>query len=169
MVANSIAAILIGLVCLYLLRRIFGSSVSLPPGPKGLPIIGNLFDLPKAYNWIQWAKYRDLYGPISSLTVLGQHFIIINDQNAAIELLDRKSLIYSDRLLSPFIRMCGFGRQTTFLMYGDDHTLHRKYMQQFVGTKAAVSQLHPMLESEGRSFLLRVLRNPTGLEKHIRL
>ena len=34
----------------------------LPPGPKGYPLIGNVFDVPKGYDALGWAKFRDLYG-----------------------------------------------------------------------------------------------------------
>lgn len=33
--------------------------VSLPPGPKGYPIVGNIFQMPKDHEWLQfneWAK-----------------------------------------------------------------------------------------------------------------
>lgn len=54
-------------------------------------------------------------------------------------------------------------------MYGDDLVMHRKYMHHFVGTKAAVSHLHPGMEVETRRLLLRILRNPADVEDHIRL
>jgi hypothetical protein len=39
----------------------------LPPGPRPLPILGNLFDLPKSFPWAQhknWAKKYGLYNPM---------------------------------------------------------------------------------------------------------
>ncbi|THG92740.1 hypothetical protein EW026_g8262 [Hermanssonia centrifuga] len=40
-----------------LLRR-----ASLPPGPQGLPFVGNLFDLPNDYDWLHWATFKAKYG-----------------------------------------------------------------------------------------------------------
>lgn len=40
-------------------------------------------------------------GPISSVSVFGATFIIVNDKEIAIELLERRSLIYSSR--PPFV------------------------------------------------------------------
>lgn len=33
-----------------------------PPGPKGLPLIGNLFDMPPAEAWHQARKWGETYG-----------------------------------------------------------------------------------------------------------
>lgn len=71
----------------------------LPPGPKGLPLIGNIFDLPASDEkpWLHWQKHKDLYGPISSVTVLGQTIVILNDYDLAVEVLERRSGQFSDR------------------------------------------------------------------------
>ena len=50
-----------------LLRRTTRDSYKFPPDPKPLPLIGNLFDLPKDRDWVHWAKHKDIYGPINSL------------------------------------------------------------------------------------------------------
>lgn len=45
----------------------------LPPGPKSHPIVGNLKDFPPADGapeYQHWLKHKDLYGGISSVTVL---------------------------------------------------------------------------------------------------
>lgn len=46
------------------LRRHKKSSLSLPPGPKGLPFLGNINDLPRpgVLECHHWAKHKNLYG-----------------------------------------------------------------------------------------------------------
>ena len=34
----------------------------LPPGPKGYPLIGNLFDMPAQSSWIVYDEWRKTYG-----------------------------------------------------------------------------------------------------------
>lgn len=105
---------------LWLKAHLFHSSrPPLPPGPKGKPIVGNMLDLPKSgqHEWLHWAKHRRQYGmfseyrvrneftfnvsdhagPISSLSIMGHKLIIINDYTSAMDLLDKRSLNFSDR------------------------------------------------------------------------
>ena len=35
---------------------------SLPPGPKALPIVGNIFDIPKEKPWLAYQDWADKYG-----------------------------------------------------------------------------------------------------------
>lgn len=48
----------------FLFRRKASNRAPLPPGPKGLPLLGNLNDLPQpgvleAHHWL---KHKELYG-----------------------------------------------------------------------------------------------------------
>jgi hypothetical protein len=46
-------------------------------------------------------------GPISSLTALGRHFIIISDMQTSMELLEKRSTVYSGRPTFTFAgKMC---------------------------------------------------------------
>lgn len=40
--------------------------MSLPPGPKGLPIIGNVLDMPSEKDWLTFAHWGDIYGTLFS-------------------------------------------------------------------------------------------------------
>jgi hypothetical protein len=100
--ASAILVVLIGGAIAYLINYLAHANKNgrpLPPGPKGLPLLGNVNDLPKpgVLECHHWAEHRELYGPISSLTVLGQPFIIINDAQLALELLRDRSATYSAR------------------------------------------------------------------------
>ena len=86
-----------------------------PPGPKGYPIIGNLFDIPNAFIYKRFrelsrelSEYRDLLlrrsdeslrvdSDIIHLQVFSFHLIVCNTRGVADDLLDKRSSIYSDR------------------------------------------------------------------------
>ena len=86
-----------------------------PPGPKGYPIIGNLFDIPNAFIYKRFrelsrelSEYRDLLlrrsneslrvdSDIIHLQVFSFHLIVCNTRVVADDLLDKRSSIYSDR------------------------------------------------------------------------
>jgi hypothetical protein len=35
-----------------------------PPGPRPLPLIGNLFDVPKEFSWLRYARLSQKYGKV---------------------------------------------------------------------------------------------------------
>lgn len=72
----------------------------LPPGPKGLPLIGNLRDLPPndVPEHERWLSFKDRYGPLSSITVPGQTMILIHDREVAVELMEKRANRYSERM-----------------------------------------------------------------------
>ncbi|TVY85886.1 Multifunctional cytochrome P450 monooxygenase [Lachnellula willkommii] len=89
-------------LALYVIIRLLrgnGNGRPLPPGPKGLPVLGNINDLPKPNEpeWQHWLQHKDLYGPISSVTVLGQTMVIISDPEVAFEIMRDRSAINSSR------------------------------------------------------------------------
>ena len=40
----------------------FRNGLPLPPGPKGWPVIGNLFDMPREKPWVVYHEWSKIYG-----------------------------------------------------------------------------------------------------------
>lgn len=93
------------------------ASLPLPPGPKGLPIIGNLLDMPTEFEWKTYHEWCKKYGvylcllwllrgltlcgvegtDILHVPVMGTNIIVLDSPEAVLELMERRSSIYSDR------------------------------------------------------------------------
>lgn len=159
------------LLGIYLLKRILSScySTPLPPGPKGLPIIGNVLEMPSSQEWKTFARWGKQWGGLVSVKVLGQPIIIINSVQIAMEMLDKKSAIYSDR---PVLMMGGeiVGWKWTLALtpYGDRFREYRKMLHGLMGTRTHVERFHGIMELETHRFLRRILENPEDLQDHIR-
>ncbi|KAL0570242.1 hypothetical protein V5O48_011727 [Marasmius crinis-equi] len=89
--------ILISLSAIYITRKLLEQKEGkLPPGPRGLPIIGNLLQL-SIDPWIPFTEWKYKFGPLVYLTVGHQGILVINSPKVATELLDRKANVYNNR------------------------------------------------------------------------
>ncbi|GAB1312809.1 O-methylsterigmatocystin oxidoreductase [Madurella fahalii] len=160
---------------LYLLiRTVFfrptTSELPLPPGPKGLPLVGGIADLPPkgGLEWQHWLKHKDLYGPISSVNVFGQTIILVHDLQVAFELLDKRGAKYSSRPRMVFAgEMCGYNERMPFQPYNKTFRQQRKLAGGVIGTKAAITRFHPVIDLEVRRFLVRTLNKPESVIDHL--
>ncbi|KAL7623778.1 hypothetical protein AAE478_005331 [Parahypoxylon ruwenzoriense] len=160
------------LVVFYLVKKLVFTQkkLPLPPGPKGLPLVGNLADLPPkgGLEWQHWLKHKDLYGPISSVAVLGQTIILVHDLDIATELLDKRGAKYSSR--SPMVfagEMCGYNGRMPFQPYNKTFRYQRKLAGGQLGTNTAVARFHSAMDLEVRRFLLRTLERPEEVVRHL--
>ncbi|KAJ7756749.1 hypothetical protein DFH07DRAFT_470877 [Mycena maculata] len=91
-----------------------------PPGPRGVPLIGNLIDMPLSNPWEKFSKWSGLYGDVVYVEVLGRPIILLNLAKSTTHLLEKRATIYSDRLQFPLIDLIGHQWNFAFKPYGKD-------------------------------------------------
>ncbi|TFK33961.1 cytochrome P450 [Crucibulum laeve] len=129
----------------------------LPPGPKKLPILGNLLDMPQKESWKTYDKWcRELGTDILHLDVAGTSIVVLNTFEAAWELLEKRSSLYSGRPRMPMLNeLMGWDFDFGFMDYGDRWRQHRKLMHQAFHPSAA-EQFRPHEMKSARRLMRRL-------------
>ena len=70
-------------VLVWLLRRLAFPATRLPPGPKGLPIIGNALQIPKQLRFLKFAEWAQELGDIFTVNVLGTPLVVLSSAQSA--------------------------------------------------------------------------------------
>lgn len=140
----------------------------LPPGPRGWPLLGSFFEMPDSFEWLHWAKFKDLYGSVSSVTVLGKRVIILNTLKGCVDILEKKSSVSSGRPRMPFAgELVGWDQQLLLVPYNRHFRAMRKLAQGLTGTKAAAASYVFVQETEAKHLVSRIHEKPTQLVKHL--
>ncbi|KAJ6622291.1 cytochrome P450 [Mycena sp. CBHHK59/15] len=114
------AAWAISVFLLYRLSQRNRSKLPLPPGPRKLPLVGNLFDMPSTFEWETYMEWSKKYNSdIIHLNVVGTSIIVLSSAEAANDLLEKRSSLYSDRARSPMVNeLMGWTFALGFIKYG---------------------------------------------------
>ncbi|THH19211.1 hypothetical protein EW146_g1905 [Bondarzewia mesenterica] len=152
----------------YFNRRRNPSGYPYPPGPRSLPIVGNLFDVPQTASWVTYGKWAKKYGDLLSVNMLGKTVVVINSAEVAKELLDKRGSVYSDRPSIPMHDLMSFNSFSLVTMrYGNQWRTGRKVADQCLRLNAAVTY-RPMQKRKAHEFLRNIMRDPDNFLGHIK-
>ncbi|KAG2018449.1 cytochrome P450 [Coprinopsis cinerea AmutBmut pab1-1] len=138
-----------------------------PPGPKGMPLIGNVLDMPAKFQWKVFQEWKGKYGDMIFLEVLNQPILVLNSLSRVEDLLEKRSLNYSNRPKAPMLREL-MGWQDIFLVMDLGPRLRdyrRTFAQYF--TQAKVQQYHPAKLECVQRLVSRLSDNPNDIVKQL--
>ncbi|KAF9476782.1 cytochrome P450 [Pholiota conissans] len=139
-----------GFLFLFKPKQMPSKQLPLPPGRRGWPLIGNILEIPskdesKVYH--QWSE--TLHTDIFYLNLAGTDVVVLDTLEAASELLERRSAIYSGRTRMPMVNeLMGWDFSFGLMDYGNEWRQRRLLLNQ---------QLHPTSMSQFHPHLLRIV------------
>ncbi|KAJ7483541.1 cytochrome P450, partial [Mycena latifolia] len=143
------------------------SRLPLPPGPKKLPLVGNLFDMPAQRQWEAYHKWsKEFDSDIIHLDVIGTSIVVLSSMEAVRDLFDKRSALYSDRPRLPMlVELMGWDYST-----GGAHFFLRSHRKMFheAFNVGAVKQFQQQELAATHALLRRILQDPRDVMKHFR-
>ncbi|EIW83720.1 cytochrome P450 [Coniophora puteana RWD-64-598 SS2] len=130
----------------------------LPPGPKPLPIVGNVLGIDPSQPWVSYTKWGNEYGDLVYSRLLNQEIIVINSEKVAQDLLEKRSSNYSDRpaILRTTNDFFGWKFNSVVFPYGDKWRFHRRLFHEAFRPNAALVY-RPMQLSKARDLVRNLI------------
>ncbi|KAI0819806.1 cytochrome P450 [Trametes gibbosa] len=141
----------------------------LPPGPKGLPILGNALQLPITFAEKTLYHWSTKYGDIVYFQIFHTPAIVLNSIEVARELLDKRSSRYSDRPRMVMLTELVQAPTLPGIPYGDRFRRRRKWMFDAVGCKPTLWGYRHIQRREVRALLLNLSEYPEQFTDHFHL
>ncbi|KAJ3564699.1 hypothetical protein NP233_g8124 [Leucocoprinus birnbaumii] len=139
-----------------------------PAGPKPKPLLGNMLDMVASEPWLMYMKWAERYqSKILSLALPGtsKRMVILNSAEDAIELLEKRAAIYSDRTQIPLIEMTGWTFNTGLMRNNERWRAERKiFVQNF--RRESVGRYMPIQTTKVHAMLRQLLSDPEGFADH---
>ncbi|KAL5478381.1 hypothetical protein ACEPAI_2565 [Sanghuangporus weigelae] len=164
-------ALIILLVCIrswlsWRKRRVNG--FPLPPGPEGLPIIGNILDMPGENEFEIARQWGKKYGDLVYINNFGTGYLFLNSYESAFELFEKRGNIHSSRPQTAMMELEGWTSWFfTAMPYGERLRTSRRYMNKFFH-RTVTSDYYDTQTQSTHKLLLKILENPNDFRNHIK-
>ncbi|KAI0827413.1 cytochrome P450 [Trametes gibbosa] len=165
-----VAALIVSVLFLGIavLRRHLLDRRGLPPGPKPVPLFGNLFQLPQQEEWLQFASWGRMYGDVVTMQIFNKPIILLNSAQAISDLLDARSGIYSSRPHLTLVNdLMGWGETVVMSPYNERLKSYRRLLRSGLSPQVT-REYWPLIEREIGRELGWLSENPSAYVDHFR-
>ncbi|KAK3072822.1 hypothetical protein LTR53_006141 [Teratosphaeriaceae sp. CCFEE 6253] len=141
----------------------------LPPGPRGLPLIGNWRDLRRPDVFFRKAiAWKETYGDVFHVKFGGADYIFLSSPQSVKALMDQRSSIYSSRPPQPLAgEVASAGRRQLFMPYGPRYRTVRRISHDLLNSRI-VTDYQPIQDLESKQLLFDMLNDPANFYLHNR-
>ncbi|KAH9917058.1 cytochrome P450 [Fomitopsis serialis] len=140
----------------------------LPPGPPGLPVLGNLHQLPMTYQERTFAEWGKRYGDVVYARILNKVALVLNRASTARALLEKRGTKYSGRPPTVFVNEIVDWIQVVNMTYTDQWRRHRRWFQTALQARNTRNAYEPLQCTEVRAFLGDLLHKPDDALIHVK-
>ncbi|KAI5391549.1 hypothetical protein KIW84_076386, partial [Lathyrus oleraceus] len=164
LVLTMLSLVLLLAICLILPLLIFfrkhKTTKHFPPGPKGLPIIGNLHQLDLLNISVQLADFSKIYGPIFSLKLGSRQAIVVSSSEIAKEIFKKNDHTFSDRpQLYSQQKLSYNGSEVLFSQYNESWRDIRKICVIHIFSSIRVAYYSSIRNFEVRKLIKKISEN----------
>nr|AFK43314.1 unknown [Medicago truncatula] len=134
-----------------------------PPGPRGLPIIGNLHQLDNSTLYLQLSKLSKIYGPIFSLQLGLRPAIVVSSAKIAKEIFKDNDHVFCNRpILYGQQKLSYNGSEIAFSQYSDPWRDLRKICNIHIFSVKRVSSYSSIRKFEVKEMIKKISNNVTS-------
>ncbi|KAF8657593.1 hypothetical protein AX16_002174 [Volvariella volvacea WC 439] len=106
-------------------------------------------------------------GDITHISLFGKPWLILNSYSTAVELLDKRGALYSNRPVWQMAELTGLDSAMAFLQNNDRLREYRKFFMKVMGNTTVLKKYNLIEEEESQRFARRLLANPEGFLTHV--
>ncbi|KAL4738336.1 cytochrome P450 [Aspergillus similis] len=139
-----------------------------PPGPRALPLLGNLNLIPRSKSFILFHRWTKKYGPIIGLKFGPTNVVILNNWRDVEQLLEKRGHIYSSRPSNYIANelICPDDTHILFAPYGKTWKAQRRAAQGLL-TPRELATVLPIQQAEAVQAAYDMVRDPGRCYEHI--
>ncbi|GJE90574.1 cytochrome P450 [Phanerochaete sordida] len=160
---------LAGILAVYLLVKRSSYQGPFPPGPRQLPILGNVFDFDPSSPWTSLTRWKREYGSLVGIKVLGTRIVFLNSYEAMNDLLEKRGNIYSHRPIFTVLgELMTLNKSIMLIPYGPEWRECRRLEHLALGP-AAVKDYQKVQERIAATLCQNIMDDPANFFDLVRL